>query len=83
MPNTLTTEAETKLASVSESRAVIAELANQLWVARGCPTGSAEIDWYAAEAELQRRRQQMFFVEGTWSWVAPTLATRPMRLRPS
>jgi len=33
----------------------IAALAYQLWLARGCPDGSPEIDWYRAEEELARQ----------------------------
>ena len=32
----------------------IARLAHELWQARGCPHGSAEVDWLRAEQELQR-----------------------------
>lgn len=31
----------------------IAELAHQLWVARGCPEGSPEVDWFQAAKELR------------------------------
>ena len=31
----------------------IATLAHQLWVERGCPTGSPDDDWFRAEAELK------------------------------
>jgi Protein of unknown function (DUF2934) len=30
----------------------IAKLAYALWQQRGCPTGSAEFDWFAAEEKL-------------------------------
>jgi hypothetical protein len=30
----------------------VAALAYQLWLARGCPDGSPEIDWFQAEQEL-------------------------------
>ena len=33
----------------------IAALAYELWQARGCPTGSAEIDWFQAAEELRSR----------------------------
>jgi hypothetical protein len=32
----------------------IAQLAYALWERRGCPDGSAEIDWLEAEAQLRR-----------------------------
>jgi len=31
----------------------IAELAYRHWLARGCPVGSPEIDWFRAEEELR------------------------------
>jgi Protein of unknown function (DUF2934) len=31
----------------------IARLAYTLWQQRGCPTGSAEFDWFAAEEKLR------------------------------
>jgi hypothetical protein len=34
----------------------IAELAYQLWVARGRPHGSAEVDWLEAERQLAKAR---------------------------
>jgi len=30
----------------------VAALAYSLWVARGCPMGSPDEDWFAAEAQL-------------------------------
>jgi len=33
----------------------IASLAHQLWVARGCPEGSPEIDWFEAAEQLRAR----------------------------
>ena len=30
----------------------IVDLAYQLWIARGCPEGSPEVDWFAAEKQL-------------------------------
>ena len=35
--------------------AEIAALAHQLWVARGCPQGSPDEDWFRAAEELRRR----------------------------
>jgi hypothetical protein len=34
------------------NRASIAELAYQLWVRRGCPDGSDDLDWLEAERQL-------------------------------
>jgi hypothetical protein len=33
----------------------IAALAHELWVARGCPEGSPEEDWFRAAEQLRRR----------------------------
>jgi hypothetical protein len=33
---------------------MIAVRAHQLWVARGCPEGQAEQDWFAARSELEQ-----------------------------
>jgi hypothetical protein len=33
----------------------IALLAHSLWVARGCPEGSPEVDWFEAVKELRKR----------------------------
>ncbi len=33
---------------------MIAVRAHQLWVARGCPEGEAEQDWFAARTELEQ-----------------------------
>jgi hypothetical protein len=37
---------------MSPDRVSIAELAYQLWVTRGCPEGSEELDWLEAERQL-------------------------------
>jgi len=34
------------------SRKTISDLAYQLWHARGCPEGSSEVDWEAAERQV-------------------------------
>jgi hypothetical protein len=36
---------------------VTARLAYQLWEQRGCPFGSAEVDWFAAEKALASERR--------------------------
>jgi hypothetical protein len=33
----------------------IAALAHKLWVARGCPHGSPEVDWHEAAEQLRAR----------------------------
>jgi hypothetical protein len=35
----------------------IAALAHALWLARGCPEGSPEEDWFRATQELRTRRE--------------------------
>lgn len=35
----------------------IAALAYQLWQARGCPEGSAEVDWFKAAQQLRDRKE--------------------------
>ena len=37
----------------------IARLAYQIWEERGRPVGSAEVDWYEAERQLQTRSSEM------------------------
>jgi hypothetical protein len=32
----------------------IATLAYRIWIERGCPIGSADDDWFQAEAELKK-----------------------------
>ena len=39
-------------------REEIARLAHSYWVARGCPDGSPEEDWFRAENELRGRKGQ-------------------------
>jgi hypothetical protein len=41
---------------MSSNPASIAELAYQLWVRRGCPEGSEELDWLEAERQLAAAR---------------------------
>jgi len=36
----------------------ISALAYQFWLERGCPLGSAEVDWLRAEEELKGRMQE-------------------------
>jgi hypothetical protein len=48
---------ETTLATMAETAqsADIATLAYQLWLARGCPEGSPEVDWYEAERKVRQQ----------------------------
>jgi hypothetical protein len=39
-----------------QDREAIAQRAYELWQRRGCPQGSAESDWYEAEAQLRAER---------------------------
>ena len=34
----------------------VAALANQLWIQRGSPIGSPEVDWFQAEEQLKNRK---------------------------
>ena len=34
----------------------IAALAYELWIQRGCPIGSPEVDWFRAEEELKKQK---------------------------
>jgi len=50
----MTTDKESpELASVSPNYDKIAALAYELWLGRGCPIGSPEVDWFRAEEELK------------------------------
>jgi Protein of unknown function (DUF2934) len=35
----------------------ISALAYELWIQRGCPLGSPEVDWFRAEEELKRQKE--------------------------
>lgn len=37
----------------SLAQEIIAQRAHELWIERGCPIGSPELDWFQAEAELR------------------------------
>ncbi len=43
---------------------MIATRAHQLWVARGCPEGQPEVDWFAARKELEEELTPPVEVEG-------------------
>ena len=34
----------------------ISALAYELWIQRGCPLGSPEVDWFRAKEELRRKK---------------------------
>jgi len=50
-------EPRTVAAVPDESR--IAPLAYQLWLARGCPIGSDQDDWFQAETLLKRQSEEL------------------------
>jgi hypothetical protein len=37
---------------MEDKKEAIARRAHELWLARGCPNGSADRDWYEAERQL-------------------------------
>ena len=41
----------------TDNRDEIAALAYELWLERGCPLGSPEVDWFRAKEELRRRKE--------------------------
>ncbi len=41
----------------AENHEKIAELAYELWQARGCPYGSPENDWFRAEEQLEAHNE--------------------------
>jgi hypothetical protein len=43
--------------SIPTDDEMIRRLAYDLWQARGCPIGSAEVDWFAAERQLENTSQ--------------------------
>ena len=43
--------------SVPTDDEMIRHLAYELWQARGCPIGSAEVDWFAAKRQLESTSQ--------------------------
>jgi hypothetical protein len=51
--NSTTTAPESGSAGANPDAASIAALAFQLWLARGCPIGSDQEDWFLAESILK------------------------------
>lgn len=45
-------------AAANPDHSSIAALAYQLWMARGCPIGSDQDDWYLAESMLKSRGEE-------------------------
>jgi hypothetical protein len=43
--------------SIPTDDETIRRLAYDLWQARGCPVGSADTDWFAAERQLENTSQ--------------------------
>ncbi len=43
--------------SEPENQGEISALAYELWIERGCPIGSPEVDWFRAEEDLKRRKE--------------------------
>ena len=46
-------DAAQSLISEPLNQADISTLAYELWIQRGCPLGSPEVDWFRAEEELR------------------------------
>ena len=49
---------EATASTIGLDQPAIAARAYQLWLARGCPNGSPEEDWFRAEQELQASSSQ-------------------------
>jgi len=56
--NTTAAAAEPERPGGNPDEASIAALAYQLWLAKGCPIGSDQDDWFLAEGILKARREQ-------------------------
>ncbi len=50
-------DAAQNVISESVNQAEISALAYELWIQRGCPLGSPEVDWLRAEEELKSRKE--------------------------
>jgi hypothetical protein len=46
-------DAAQKVISEPVNQAEISAVAYELWIQRGCPLGSPEVDWFRAEEELR------------------------------
>lgn len=49
-------DAAQKIISEPRNQAELSALAYELWIQRGCPIGSPEVDWFRAEKDLKRRK---------------------------
>ena len=56
---TVRVDAESELTETSPESHQIAARAYECWHARGCPHGSPEVDWFAAEEELRQRERRV------------------------
>ena len=50
-------DATQNVISEARNQAEISALAYELWIQRGCPLGSPEVDWFRAEEELKRQKE--------------------------
>jgi Protein of unknown function (DUF2934) len=51
-------DAAQNLISEAGNQAKISALAYELWIQRGCPLGSPEVDWFRAEKELKSLKER-------------------------
>ena len=49
---------ESAISVANPDEASIAALAYELWLARGCPIGSDQEDWFLAESMLRKQREE-------------------------
>ena len=50
-------DATQNVISEPPNQAEISALAYELWIQRGCPLGSPEVDWFRAEEEVKKRTE--------------------------
>ena len=50
-------DAAQNVISEAGNQGEISALAYELWIQRGCPLGSPEVDWFRAEEELKSRKE--------------------------
>jgi hypothetical protein len=56
--NTMSQSTNMQDQSAAPNQAKVASLAYALWVERGCPEGSPDVDWLEAEEELREIEHQ-------------------------
>ena len=56
--NNMAAEPESASAVSEPDRESVATIAYQLWLARGCPHGSDQEDWFLAETILKNRAEE-------------------------